>query len=527
MKRLSVIDDTFLRIESRRHPFHIGILMLLEPDTNAPHDFIESLVAKLRKSTTASEPFNRRLVLRKGLHYWQEDTQFDLSQHFVHIALPRPGRIRELLEFVSRVHANHLDRAFPLWRLYLIEGVEGGRFAIYMQVHHSMMDGMAGMRMLTAAMSTDSEKSKTLPAIWQTPVSKAKAQPFPVPAPGVGAIKALRSLYREGLQSILPVYHELRRDIRDFWNHNPDLVFGGQAPRCILNQKISASRRFAAQSYSADRMKAVASAVDATLNDVVLAMCGSALRQYLKERNELPATPLVAGVPVSLRKPGDTRITNEVAFTFTHLATHIEDPIERLRSIKSCMDYNKQNLRDLSPTQTMAVAALKLLPGAINTVLGFKPDNTLGNLCISHVPGPRQDLYWQGARLTGLYPASLVTDGGALNITVVSRRDFVDFGLIACSKTVPRLQRFLDYLENGLAELEQALVAAQQPAPKIARKTRVATRKSAGPPVEANATPRRKTVKAKPQEPDEGLPPAGFDAAQPATAPERPRKAAR
>jgi diacylglycerol O-acyltransferase len=192
-------------------------------------------------------------------------------------------------------------------------------------------------------------------------------------------------------------------------------------------------------------------------------MCSSALRQYLKERHELPDKPLVAGIPVSLRRPGDKSSSNEVAFTFTHLATHIDDPIERLRSIKQCMDYNKRNLRGLSPAQTMTVAALKLLPGAINAVVGFKPNNTLGNLCISHVPGPRHDTYWQGAKLTGLYPASLVTDGGALNITVISRRDYVDFGLIACSKTVPRLQRFLDYLETGLVELEEALAPALAP----------------------------------------------------------------
>lgn len=495
MQRLSVIDDAFLRIESRRHPFHIGTLMLFEPGKDAPADFMESLVAKLKKSTVATAPFNRRLVNKKGLHYWKEDSQFDITHHFAHVSLPKPARIRELLEFVSRVHASHLDRAFPLWRLYLIEGVEGGRFAIYLKVHHAMMDGIAGVGMLAAAMSNDIEQSKTLPPIWETPVRKSRAQNFPLPSPTAGALTALRSLYRDGIQAISPLYQELRRDIHDYWTNNPNLVFAGQAPRCILNEKISASRRFAAQSYSTPRMKAIATALDATLNDVVLAMCGSALRQYLKERNELPDKPLVAGVPVSLRKRGDNSLSNEVAFTFTHLATHIDDPIKRLRSIKACMDYNKQNLRGLSPAQTLAVAGLKLLPGAVNAVLGFKPKNTLGNLCISHVPGPRQETYWQGARLTGMYPASLVTDGGALNITVVSRRDFVDFGLIACSRTVPRLQRFLDYLENGLVELEEAIAALHAPTPAVAapakRKPRTSQRENIEPSKRANRTKRK------------------------------------
>jgi diacylglycerol O-acyltransferase len=469
MKRLSLTDDSFLRIESRRHPFHIGVLMLFELGNDAPSDFMETLVAKLKKSTSATDPFNRRVVRKRGAYYWQEDSQFDVTHNFAHVALPGPGRIRELLEFVSRAHASHLDRAFPMWRFYLIEGVEGGRFAVYFKWHHSLMDGIAGTAMLRAAMSDDIEVSKSLPAPWQPApapwqpeVEKTKVVPFPMPTATAGTLRTLRSLYRVGFKSIVPLYREVRRDIQDYKDHNPNLVYAGQAPRCILNQKISASRRFAAQSYSTKRMRAVASALNATLNDVVLAMCSSALRQYLMERNELPDKPLVAAVPLSLRKPGDTSASNEVAFMFTHLATHIDDPIERLRSIKACMDYNKQNLRGLTPAQTMAVAAFKLLPGVIDGVLGRKPDNALVSLCISHVRGPQEDTYWQGARLTGLYPASLVVDVGALNITVISRHDFVDFGLIACSRTVPRLQRLLDYLENGLTELEQAVALAPQ-----------------------------------------------------------------
>ena len=127
MKKLSLVDDAFLRLEGRRIPLHIGVLLLLEPPAQAGEDFTAGIAQRLRQSTRAAPPFNHRLVRRSGLHYWQEDEEFDLDQHFVHLSLPRPGRVRELLEMVSRVHSAHLDREYPLWRMYLIEGLEGGR----------------------------------------------------------------------------------------------------------------------------------------------------------------------------------------------------------------------------------------------------------------------------------------------------------------------------------------------------------------------------------------------------------------
>jgi diacylglycerol O-acyltransferase len=158
------------------------------------------------------------------------------------------------------------------------------------------------------------------------------------------------------------------------------------------------------------------------------------------------------------RKDKASDLGNEVAFTLSHLATHIADPVARLASIASCMNYNKRRIRELLPGQLLAYAALMLLPGTASTLLGLAPDNVLGNVVISHVPGPRKPMYWQGARLAGLYPLSLLFDYGALNITVVSRQDFVDFGLLGCPKTVPHLQRLLEYLEDALRELEVALL---------------------------------------------------------------------
>lgn len=463
MKRLALIDDTFLRLESRRQPLHIGMLILLQPPKEAGSDFTKKIAERLREYTAMVAPFNQRLVQRRGIHYWIEDDELDLDHHFVHLSLPEPGRIRELLAMVSRVHSSHLDRAFPLWRVYLVEGIEDGRIAMYLKIHHSMTDGISGIKMLCSAMSEDLEVSKTMAPPWAVGVKKPKfSQPLPVPTPHIGSLSALRSMTRDGLksglQSIRAVSRELYKSLNDFRSHNPDFALGGQAPRSIFNNRVSASRRFAAQSYSMPRIKAVAKTMDATSNDVILAMCSGALRRYLEDRNELPEAPLLAAVPVSVRRKGyHTDAANEVAFTMAHLASNVADPVERFNAIKSCMDYNKQRIKNLSPGELTTYAAMMLLPGATNTLLGYAPKKSLGNLVISHVPGPRKDMYWQGAKLSGLYPVSLVVDSGALNITIVSRHDFVDFGLIACSKTVPKMQRLLTYLEDALIELENAL----------------------------------------------------------------------
>jgi len=457
VKKVNIIDDAFLRVERRRQPFHVGTLMLFEPPADAPADFVTRLTERLRQSTKAAPPFNQRLVVKGGLHYWEEVDEFDLAHHVVHVALPKPGRIRELLAMVSRVHCGHLDRDYPLWQMYLIEGIEDGRFAVYIKVHHALMDGVAGIRLLIKSMSTHLENSLELPPPWEVPTKKSKPHQLPVPSSTGGGLAALRSLARENYRSVLPVLRELKSNVQDIWNKNPNFVFAGQAPRCIFNQKVSATRRFAAQSYSTPRIKAVADFYKATINDVILAMCGGALRRYLTDLNALPDRPLVAAVPVSVRRDNASEIGNEISFTFSHLATHLENPRERMIAIKHCMDYNKEHLKKLSPDQSLLCGALKLLPGTLNALTGFSPDSVLGNIIISHVPGPRRTMYWQGAKLCGLYPASLIVDYGALNITLISRQDFVDVGIIACRKTVPQMQRLLQYLEDALVELEETI----------------------------------------------------------------------
>lgn len=455
MKPLSLIDNIMLLMERPAQPMHVGALCLFRPPADAPPGFVSQLAERLRQSTTTAPPFNRRLVRRLGIRFWEESADFDLAQHFVHLALPQPGRIRELLAMISRVHAAHLDRSYPLWRAYLIEGLEDGRIALYAKIHHAMADGVSGIRLLTQAMAASAEDSLAIPAPWELHAPKGARRSLPVPTSALRGKEALRALAHEGVTGVRPVFARMKQTLRDQRSGNPDCVGSLQAPPSIFNRNISGSRRFAAQSYAAARFKAVARRFDATSNDVVLAACGGALRRYLLALGELPDRPLIAAVPVSTRR--DNRDSgNEIAFALSHLGTHIAEPVPRLRAVKACMDYNKAVLRTLKPSQLLAYEGLMFAPGALNLLAGLHRQRAIVNLTISYVQAPRRPLYWQGCALDGLYPVSLIINGVALNITLVARGDVLDFGLIGCRKTLPHLQRLLDDLEDSISELETA-----------------------------------------------------------------------
>lgn len=454
MRKLSPVDTAFLLAETRNQPFHVGALSLFHPPEGAAEDFVSGIAARLRESKTPAPPFNQRLESRWGLKSWVEARDFDIGQHFVHLSLPKPGRILELLAMVSRVHSAHLDRAYPLWRTYLIEGIEDGRIALYSKIHHSVVDGVAGLRLMQKTMTATPGESLDMPAPWEMrPYGTSKRS-----APGAAidsSVTALQ-LLRSGALGAPRVLAHLQHVVRDFRNHNPHLVTSFQAPNSILNGPIAGSRRFAAQSYSTARIKRVAKAFDATCNDLVLALCGAALRRYLMEQNALPDRPLIAIVPVSIRRDGSD-MGNEIAFSLCNLATDMHDPLERVLQVKGTMDYNKNMLSDMSSAQIMAYSLAILTPGLFTYLPGIHRHHRAANLIISNVRGPQTDVYWQGCKLDGIYPASIVLDGFAMNITLISRHDYIDFGIIACRRSLPSVQRLLSHLEDSLEELEVAL----------------------------------------------------------------------
>jgi diacylglycerol O-acyltransferase len=225
-------------------------------------------------------------------------------------------------------------------------------------------------------------------------------------------------------------------------------------PRTLINSPVSGSRRFVAQSWPIERIRAVGRAVDATINDVVLAMCSGALRRYLIEHEDLPQHSLRAMVPVSVRTADDFESANAISFITANLATRHADPEDRLSVIVESTRAGKGMLSGLSASEAHLYAALLQLPLFLSNLVGMADRFPAFSTVISNVPGPRKQLYWNGAPLEGIYPASAIFHGFALNITLVSYGGHLDFGIMACRRSVPQVQRLIDYLDESLLELE-------------------------------------------------------------------------
>jgi diacylglycerol O-acyltransferase len=376
--------------------------------------------------------------------------------------------VRELLELVSRLHGHTLDRHHPLWEFYLIEGLEGGRFATYTKIHHALYGGVASTRLLTSWLSLDRDARGAIP--WWSAEHPHHDQTKAELAAGGGALGVAAQVTRTAGQTA-----RLAGDLAGFGSsvgkmaarglrgHSAGLPY--RAPRTMLNTSITGSRRFAAQQWPLKRIKDAGAAHDATVNDVVLAMCAGALRRYLIEQDALPASALTAGVPVSLRSlAAFDGSGNAVGIVPCSLATHLGDPHDRLTEIIASMNAAKAELATQSPLQTQLLTGLIATGSLLATQVPGAADlaPTPVNLIISNVPGPREPLYWDGARMQGMYPLSVPQQGQALNITVASYAGQLNFGLTGCRRRLPHIQHMLTYLEDSLAELETAMAGSRR-----------------------------------------------------------------
>lgn len=452
MRLMTAVDQLFLLLESRKQPMHVGGLFLFElPEEEQGKDseFVYQLVQQLQNSEVPpSFPFNQVL---ENLLFWKTDDQFDVEHHFRHVALPNPGRVRELLMYISKEHSRLLDRAMPLWECHVIEGIlpeaEGmpERFALYFKIHHSLVDGIAAMRLVQKALSQSPNEPVTLP-IWSLITRHGKKAENLLPT-----ARSASRIIKEQLSTIKPVFTELIDNFKH--NGKPDYVGTFDAPMSVLNQRISASRRIAAQSYDLQRFHTIADAFGVNQNDVVLAVCAGAIRRYLLTMEALPNKPLIAFVPMSLRKD-ESASGNQISFLMANLGTHLEDPIKRMQLIHDSMNSGKRRFRRMNKAQVINYSAIAYAWEGLNVLTGIFPKKQAFNLIISNVPGSKEPLYWNGAPLKALYPASILVDGQALNITLATYLDKIEFCITACSKLLPRVQDILLLMEEELSLLE-------------------------------------------------------------------------
>ena len=482
MRQLSPLDAQFLLIESPTTVGHVGSLIVLDPSTAPGGGWGLDTVRELIEARLHLAPiFRQRLAeVPLGLTrpYWVDDPDFDIEFHIRELAIPAPGSDRQLGEQVARLHARALDRRRPLWELYVISGLADGRSAVYSKVHHAAIDGVSGAEILGNLLDIRPQPRQVEP----------EPEPFtPRPLPST------TSLIRRGLSGMAAHPVEVARTVPSALRYLDQIPGAGtvglargisdaagaisrlagsgdrpeatatarklKAPRTPLNGTITPHRRFAYGSVPLADIKKVRSRFGGTVNDIVMALCASTLRRWLLDHEALPDVPLVAAVPVSVRRRGQSGPDgNQISVMLAELPTHLADPEERLLAMRAAMDAAKfrfdavpatllRNLSVLVPTAGSGLAARALF--SLATVPGPP-----FNLFISNVPGPGVALYLAGAQVEGVYPVSAITSvTGGLNITLFSYNGSLNFGLIACREMVPDLWNLIDYLKDGLAEL--------------------------------------------------------------------------
>ena len=456
MGMIAPMDAAFLIQEAREHPMHVAGLQLFHKPPGANRDYVGKLYRELLTFDEVAPMFARRPrdpVSSVGNLWWMTDKHIDIEYHVRSSALPRPGRVRELLELVSRLHGSLLDRHRPLWEYHLIEGLADGRFATYSKTHHALADGVALARKVIESLSPD-PGTRDMPPMWvpRGEVSSEGTRSITNPLDVFrGAARTLTGTARTlgSMAGIGPMLAKYGAGAL----LEQTMVLPYAAPRTMLNQPISGSRRVAAQSWDIARILKAGKARGVTLNDMVLAMSSGALRRYLIANDALPDEPLIASVPVSIRTAGDGG--NAITFVLCNLGTDLEDPDDRLEAITSSMRATKAVMADRSAVELSALGILTAVgPSALARIPGSASLPPPYNVLISNVPGPRERLYWNGAELEAIYPLSIPTEDQALNISCVSYADHLEFGLVGCRRSIPKLQRLLDYLEESLQELQ-------------------------------------------------------------------------
>jgi len=452
-KYLSPIDASFIRMESKRTPMHVGSMMTFKLPPDAPPDFVRNLMLKMREKPFLPEPFSSRLAqgpLGRIAPAW-EPAEVDMEYHLRHSALPYPGGERELGVLVARMHSHPLDLSRPLWECHLIEGLEGGRFALYFKAHHCAIDGMGAVGMVRNWLSVD-PNSRDTPGPWVL----GSKPPRPPSAP--------QTLWQR-LQKPARAASEQLAGTRDLIKALRAMMKGDDSttkaalntPRSRFNVSVSQQRRLGTQIFELPRIKAVAEAAQATVNDVMLAIVAGALRHYLFDTSTLPEKSLLASVPVAIpKKPGSG--ANAAAGFVVPLGTQLTEPLARLDGIRRITARAKQDLMSMPREAQVQFALMGIAPLLLGQMTGTLPRfPPFFNVVVSNVVLSKDPLYLMGAELEAMYPVSFLFDGYALNVTLVGYNNQIAVGFLGCRDAIPRLQRMAVYTREALEELERAL----------------------------------------------------------------------
>ena len=482
IETLSGVDGAFLNLETAATPMHVGSLHLFETPAGYKGNFFAA-VRQMMESRMV--PVLRRRLAALPLHLanpvWLQ-ADIDLDRHIRRVRIPKPGTWAQLEAVVADLHAELLDRSRPLWMMYVLEGLASGEKAYYFKIHHAMLDGQAGVALASALFDTS-------PDAVAAPKRKARAaasDATPV-ATSPGTLALVAAAFRHDAAQYVKLVRELPGVVRtlagivksssgrargkagsehaaDFGELKRSISFG---PRTPFNVAITPERGFATATVPRAELKAIAAANDATVNDVVLALCSGALRRYLKRNDAIPRKALIASMPISLREQGNTEMRTQATLSLVSLATNVADPLKRLRAIRDSAGATKsvaRQAKSVIPTDIPLIGVPWLL-GALASLYGRSSvvDTlpVLANVLVSNVPGPPVPLYVSGLRMTGYWPLSIVEHGVGLNITLMSYAGNLCLGFVVARCAGPDARQLADDFLDAFEELKQRM---QKPA---------------------------------------------------------------
>ncbi len=502
MSRISITDFAFLLTETADSPRHVASLQIFRPPKGYEGDFMGDLMEAL-KTRPVYAPFNQKLKLSvTGMAEWTPDERFDIDYHMRRSSLPAPGRRTQLAELASRLHSFMLDRNRPLWEMHFIDGLRDGCFGVYTKIHHAYCDGATLTRMANASFSAD-PASRAVTAFWEMGKGEAVAHPdrdLRSALKGVaGNVRSLLTMAKE----LGTVAGRMALDRVGLADSGLDVPF--TSPRTALNGPLTRARRFAGVSLELERLRSVARTTGTTLNDVVVTVCDIALRRYLATHADSPREPLVAELPVNLRREGEGSVTNIIGIIPVRMAGVSRSPVKRLKEVHRSTGEMKDALSSLSRETVMAytliIQGAAVAADLFNVSGYFRPH---GNILISNVPGSPVPLYLMGARLLEIYPISTIPPHMVMNITVFSYDGKLFFGLIGGYDAVPNLPELPRYLLEAFEELE-AEAAGGKPASKPTRERKPRPpRAKTGKKKTARTASRKKAASRKAASPAEG-----------------------
>lgn len=481
MYKLSATDAGFLYAETPLCPMHVASVQVMAlPDGVSEDEFIASLKPFIAARKHLVPYLTNRLQATPfDLDHplWVRDPEFDIERHIYRVDVPAPGGQAELERTIAELHATPMDRSRPLWEIAVLCGLADGdgsrnrRVAYYNRVHHACLDGMAGQAATMTLMDTEPE-----PRHIPTPPVEFTERPARHDVLSL-MLDAWRNFAVAQVDQFAGWPKRLDASAR-LWQRTLDSSEGlgtpqAPTPRTHFNRPIGAARTFAVGELPVADIKAVGRALNATLNDVFLAVCGGGLRRYFEAKGELPEASLIAGCPVSLRQPGDTSLNNQVTMMQVALGTDIAEAKARVAAVAAWARAAKATTADAAPLLSGEVA-LPGLPAALHNA-ALWAERTRGgdgpqsiNVVISNVPGPRQTLYSNGARMLTHYPVSIPAHGTGVNLTVQSYDGILYLGITACATALPDADRLRDEMLAEFIDLTAAVLPANVHALSVA-----------------------------------------------------------